>query len=210
MDIDASALQPRDAYALLTSLVVPRPIAWVSTVDDDGHVNLAPFSFFNGLGSDPPMVTLGLVTRRDGSDKDTLRLVQKTGFCCVHLVEEHDLERMNLTSAELPPDESEATHFDIATVPCARIPGVRIASSRAALECRLVDVHRYGRKQRVALVVLEVVAFHLDDAIVVDAAATPPRVDGAQVRPVARLGGDAYALLGERVQRGRPDVVTRR
>jgi flavin reductase (DIM6/NTAB) family NADH-FMN oxidoreductase RutF len=204
MDIDAATLASRDAYALLTSLVVPRPIAWVTTLHD-GHVNVAPFSFWNGLGSDPPMVTLAVVARRDGSDKDTLRLLQQTGVCCVHLVEEPDLDRMNQTSAELPPDESEAVRFGIATVPCTRIAGVRIASARAAMECRLVDVHRYGRRQKVALVVLEVVGFFIDDALLVPGT-TPVRVDGARVHPVARLGGDSYAFVGERPVRGRPPV----
>jgi flavin reductase (DIM6/NTAB) family NADH-FMN oxidoreductase RutF len=202
MDIDASSLSPRDAYALLTSLVVPRPIAWVTTRDDDGHVNLAPFSFFNGLGSDPPMITIGFASRRDGGDKDTLRLLQKTRCCCVNLVEEADAERMNATSAELPAAVSEVTRFGIDVAPCSRIAGVRVASARASLECTLVDVHRYGRKQKVALAVLEIVAFHVDDALL----DLRGGVASEHVQPVARLGGPNYALLGRRFVLERPVV----
>jgi flavin reductase (DIM6/NTAB) family NADH-FMN oxidoreductase RutF len=200
MHFDASTLAPRDAYALLTSIVVPRPIAWVTTRDVDGHVNLAPFSFFNGLGSDPPMVTIGFAARRDGTDKDTLRLLEKTKQCCVNLVEEADVERMNATSAELPADVSEAVRFGVDVVPCAKIDGVRVASARAALECRLVDIHRYGRKQKVALVVLEVVAFHVDDALLDER----KQLVQDRLHPAARLGGPHYAHLGARVTLERP------
>jgi flavin reductase (DIM6/NTAB) family NADH-FMN oxidoreductase RutF len=204
MDIDAASLAPRDAYALLTSLVVPRPIAWITTADGD-HINVAPFSFFNALGSDPPMLTVSFAARRDGSDKDTLRLLRKTGHCCVHVVEEGALDAMNLTSAELPADESEAVRFGLATLPCARIPGVRLAAARAGMECRLVDVHRYGRNQAVGLAVLEVVAFFVADALCV-AGAAPVRVDGEQLRPVARMGGNGYAFVGARPTRERPQL----
>jgi flavin reductase (DIM6/NTAB) family NADH-FMN oxidoreductase RutF len=204
MHFDADSLAPRDAYALLTSLVVPRPIAWVTTRDVDGHVNLAPFSFFNGLGSDPPMITIGFAARRDGDDKDTLRLLQKTRVCCVNLVEEADLARMNATSAELPATVSEVERFGIDVVVCSRIDGVRVRSARAALECSLVEVHRYGRKQKVALAVLEVVGFHVDDALL-DARS---QVVSERVHPVARLGGPNYALLGTRVALDRPSPDT--
>lgn len=202
MHCDAASLAPRDAYALLTSIIVPRPIAWVTTRDVDGHVNLAPFSFFNGLGSDPPMLTIGFASRRDGGDKDTLRLLEKTRACCVNLVEEPDLARMNATSAELPASVSEVKRFGIDVVPCTRIDGVRVASARAALECVLVDVHRYGRKQKVALAVLEVVAFHVDDALLGAAG----QIDPDRLHPVARLGGPNYALLGARIALERPAV----
>jgi flavin reductase (DIM6/NTAB) family NADH-FMN oxidoreductase RutF len=200
MHMLSSALSPREAYAWLTSLVVPRPIAWISTRDDDGHVNLAPFSYFNALGSDPPMVTVSFAARRDGRDKDTLRLLKKTGQCCINIVEEADLDRMNATSAELPDDESEAERFGIAVVPCQSIAGVRIASARAALECTLVDVHRYGRAQVASLAVLEVAALFVDDALVDE----QRRPRSSLLQPVGRLAGSTYAMLGERIERERP------
>lgn len=205
MELSASSLRSRDCYALLTSVIVPRPIAWVSTVDDEGRANLAPFSYFSGLGSDPPMITLAVAQRRDGSDKDTVRLARRTGALCVNLVEEHDAERMNATSAELPPGDSEIERFGIATVPCAAIPGVRVASARAALECRLVDVLRYGRRVAVNLVVAEVVHFFVHDELAEPAApGAPPSARAEAIRPLARLGDRWYARLGQRVPMPRP------
>ena len=189
-------VHPRDAYALLTSLVVPRPIAWVSTKDFAGRTNLAPFSYFNGLCSDPPLVTIGIANRRDGTFKDTVRIAEETGVLCINLVEEHDAARMNASSAEMPPHTSEIDALGIETEPCTVIDGVRVKSSRAALECKLVDRHEYGRKIKVNLCVCEVVAFHVDDSI----------VDGRPqgLKPVARLGGHWYAKLGELFELERP------
>lgn len=189
----ARDLHPRDAYALLTNLIVPRAIAWVSTMDAAGHTNLAPFSYFTGLGSDPPMVTLAIGDRKDGP-KDTLRIARATGVLCVNLVEEHDAVRMNASSRELPADVSEIDALGIDTLPCVEINGVRVASARAAMECKLLDVHTYGDKLKFNLVVCEVVCFHHDEAIATD----------EDIRPVARLGGPRYARLGERFSLERP------
>jgi flavin reductase (DIM6/NTAB) family NADH-FMN oxidoreductase RutF len=197
----ASSLRPREVYDLMTSLIVPRPIAWVSTVAASGHVNLAPFSYFAGLGSDPPMVTLAIADRRDGTPKDTVRIAKETGVLCINLVEEHDAERMNATSAELGPDESEIDAVGIETVPCATISGVRVASSRAALECRLVDIHPYGRKVRVNLLVCEVESFFVDEALFEPGTT---HASPSALKPVSRLGQSFYARLGERFALARP------
>lgn len=189
----ARDLHPRDAYALLTSLIVPRPIAWVSTMDAQGRTNLAPFSYFTGLGSDPPMLTLGIGDKKEGP-KDTLRIARETGVLCVNLVEEHDAERMNASSREYPPHTSELEALGIDTVPCTAIGGVRVASSRAAFECKVLDVHSYGAKVKVNLVVCEVLCFHHAAEIHSD----------DDVRPIARLGGPRYAKLGERFSLERP------
>jgi flavin reductase (DIM6/NTAB) family NADH-FMN oxidoreductase RutF len=205
MELPSSSLRPRDCYALLTSLIVPRPIAWVSTQDAGGRTNLAPFSYFTGLGSDPPMITLGISQRRDGSDKDTVRIARETGVLCVNLVEEHDAERMNQSAAELPAGESEIDAQGIATLPCTAIAGVRVASARAALECRLVEVHRYGRKVAVNLLVAEVLHFHLDDGLLSEPTpGAPPAASPELIRPLARLGDRFYARLGERLRMERP------
>ena len=199
MEIDAARLSIRDAYALLTGIVVPRPIAWISTQDEKGHVNLAPFSYFNAVGSDPPMISVSIAARGDGSDKDTLRLIRQTGCFCVNLAEEGDAVAVNNSSAELPPEESEALKFGIPTMPCAKIAGVRIASSRAALECRFIEAHGYGRKRKVSLVVAEVVHIFVDDALLVGDV-----VDPTLMQPIARLGGENYAALGRRFSLARP------
>lgn len=194
--LPSSSLRPREIYDLLTSLVVPRPIAWVSTMDKSGRTNLAPFSYFTGLGSDPPMVTIGIADRKGGVSKDTVRNAKETGVLCINLVEEHDLARMNASSGDYAPEVSEIDALGIETEPCVSIAGVRVKSSRAALECKLVDVHSYGAKVRVNLVVCEVVAFSLDEAI----------KDSNDVKPLARLHGAWYARLGERTHLERPKL----
>lgn len=203
MELAATSLRPRDCYALLTSLIVPRPIAWVSTMDGDGRTNLAPFSYFSGLSSDPPMLTLAIAQRRDGSDKDTVRIARATGVLCVNLVEEHDAERMNASSVELPPGHSEIERLGIATAPCASIRGVRVASARAALECRVVDVLRYGRRTAVNLLVVEVVHAFVHDELLEPGQASPT-ASPDRIRPLARLGDRWYARLGERISLPRP------
>ena len=199
MYADAAALDVRAAYAFLTTTIVPRPIAWISTTDGHGHINLAPFSYFQALCSDPPLLTVSIATPRGGGQKDTLRLMNETGFFAVHLVEEHDLARMNETAIELPPDESEAAYANIDTTPWPGLPLVRITSSRVAFACKLVDQHHYGRSQPVTLVVGEIIATWTDPAILQDGV-----VVGERLRPVARMGGPNYAFLGERPSLQRP------
>lgn len=200
MELDAATLSTKDAYAWLTTVVVPRPIGWLATMDG-AHVNLAPFSYFNALCSDPPMVTVAIADGRGGAPKDTLRLLRNNGVFVANLVEAHDLARMNQTSAELPADESEAVRFAIETVPFAG--AVRVASARVALGCRVVEEHRYGRQKQVTLVVAEVTRIWAHDDVVVvrDGVVS---VDGAKLSPVARLDGANYALGGHRVALPRP------
>jgi flavin reductase (DIM6/NTAB) family NADH-FMN oxidoreductase RutF len=207
MEAAASSLRASECYALLTSIVVPRPIAWVSTRDPSGHTNLAPFSYFTGLGSDPPMITIGISNKRDGSLKDTLRIAKQTGVFCINLVEEHDAQRMNASSGEYAPDVSEIDTLQIDTEPCVAIDSVRVKSARAHLECKLVDVHPYGRKVRVNLVVGEIVHFHVaDELLEASVARASAPASASLVKPLARLGDRFYAKLGERVEMLRPKL----
>lgn len=202
----------RDVYALMTALVVPRPIAWIATRDpnlgaangaggvDATSVNLAPFSYFNAVCSDPALVSVSIAHKRDGILKDTLRLIRETKVFCINLVEEHDLTAMHLTSAELPPGESEAVANAIPLLPCVAIDSARVGSARAAFECRLVEEHIYGNGVPVSLVIGEVLHLYVADELLDEHGA----VDGGKVRPVARLGGSNYGLLGERRSIPRP------
>lgn len=201
MELPAPCVPPRDAYALLTSIIVPRPIAWVSTTDGAGHHNLAPFSFFSGLGSDPPTVTLAISAHRLGGDKDSLRLMKQTRSFCISLVEEADAVAMNATSAELDPEISEFDVVGVAQAPCVAIPCVRVAHARAAMECRLVDVHRYGNKTAVNLVVGEVVHFFVADSLW---DAGNRCASGTAIAPLGRLGQTFYAGLKDRLSLARP------
>lgn len=202
-EIDLAKLRRSEAYALMTSFIVPRAIAFVSTQDPRGHVNLAPFSYFTGLGSDPPMLMLGISNRRDGSEKDTLRIARESGVFCVNLVEESLAQKMMQASGEYPPDVSELDITGLDAEPCRVIACVRLTASRASVECRLVDVHSYGRKAKTNIVVAEVLHASFADEILCDDGFT---IDPTLIDPVARLGGSHYAKLGERFEMQRPRV----
>lgn len=205
MEVELAELRRRDAYALMTSFIVPRAIGFVSTQDESGHTNVAPFSYFTGLGSDPPMCMFGIANRKDGSEKDTLRIARETGVLCVNLVEAELTERMVQASGDYPPDVSEFTRTGLTPVPCSAIDCVRVAESRASVECRLVDVHTYGREAKTNVVVVEALLAHIADELL-DEDAPAPRIDPHKITPVARLGGSHYALLGTRLEHARPKV----
>jgi flavin reductase (DIM6/NTAB) family NADH-FMN oxidoreductase RutF len=201
MEVDMSSLRTRDVYAWLTSVIVPRPIAWVSTLNGEGQPNLAPYSYFSGLASSPPLVTLGIANLRDGSPKDTLRNAQESGVLCINVVEESLVEQMNQTSGAYPPEVNEFQETGLTSLACTKIDCVRVKGSRVSMECRLVDVHPYGNGPGVNLVVAEVVFLHVDDEVLEEGMVADDRL-----RPVARLGGTAYASVGKTFHLPRPKV----
>jgi flavin reductase (DIM6/NTAB) family NADH-FMN oxidoreductase RutF len=200
--IDTSAIDGRERYQLLTSLVVPRPIGWLST-RGHGVANLAPFSYFAALSATPMLVGVSIGSRR-GEDKDSIRNIRETGGFCVNVVTEHFLEPMNASSGDHPSDVDE---FRIAGLPAAEAETVDapyVASCPAVLECRLFREVELGEAPAV-LIIGEVLAIRLAGELV------PPgggyHVDPAVLRPVARLGGEWYAKLGELVRLPRPGLT---
>ncbi len=192
MDLTLSDLSPRDTYKLLSALVVPRPIAWVTTLHADGSVNAAPYSFFNLMGSRPPVVAIG----PDGLEKDTPRHVRQRGAFVVNVVSEAVAPAMHATSAPLPPGVSEAEAGGLAT---AAIPGwdvPRIADAPAALACREHTALRIG-ETHVVLGVVE--RLYVRDDLV-DAGRW--RIDQDALRPVGRLGGGLYARTRDHLDLG--------
>ncbi|MES2709477.1 MAG: flavin reductase family protein [Verrucomicrobiota bacterium] len=150
------------AYRLLSSLVVPRPIAWITSMNEDGLVNAAPFSFFNLMGDDPPIVALGIGPTEASADglKDTARNIRRGGEFVIHVVPESMLETMNLTSADFPPGESETTAADIRLIPSTAVKVPRMAEALAAMECRLEQVVEIGNTH---VTLGRVLHLHLDD-----------------------------------------------
>jgi flavin reductase (DIM6/NTAB) family NADH-FMN oxidoreductase RutF len=198
--IDTGGLSGRERYQLLTSLVVPRPIGWVST-RYEGVANLAPFSYFAALAATPMLVGLSIGMRR-GAPKDTLHNIRQSGCFCVNVVTDAHLEVMNRTSAELAP---EADEFAVAGVPLAeatRIPAPCVGDAPAVFECRLFREIDLGAAPN-TLVIGEVVAVRLRP----DLPLLPGTllVDPEALRPVGRLGGEWYTRLGEVVGLPRPD-----
>ena len=137
------------AYPVLAGLVVPRPIAWVTTLNEDGSVNAAPFSFFNVFGDDPPLVIFAPGDRDDGSPKDTARNCERTGEFVVNLVDASLAEAMNRTSATVPYGVSETERENLETAASSSIAPPRIAAAPAALECKLHSIQRIGTNRLV-------------------------------------------------------------
>ena len=136
MEFDVEGKHAERAYALLASLVTPRPIAWVSTLSPDGVVNIAPFSFFNLLGANPPILGFCPGDRADGTPKDTARNIRLTHEFVVNLVDESTAEAMNRTAASLPYGVSELQSAGLTTLPSSTVKPPRIAESPASLECK--------------------------------------------------------------------------
>lgn len=135
MELDLENEHRERAYPILVSLVTPRPIAWVTTLSAEGKINAAPFSFFNVLGANPPIVGICPGDRPDGGPKDTARNIRETHEFVVNLVDEGVAEAMNLTAASLPHGVSEIEHADLSTLPSSVVAPPRIAESPASLEC---------------------------------------------------------------------------
>lgn len=176
------------SYRFLTSAVAPRPIAWVTTRSPAGLVNAAPFSWFNTVCPDPPMVMLSIGTRPDGTPKDTLRNLRDTGEFVVNLVPAALARAMVQSSAEYPPDVSEVQALGLATAPSRRVAPPRLAGSPVHLECRLHSLTPLGRRDDHTLVLGEVVHVAADDGVL-DANGN---VDPAKVTLVGRMGGPNY------------------
>ncbi len=185
-------------YHFLISTVVPRPIAFVSTVSPSGRRNLSPFSFFNAISGDPPLVGISILDRRD-DPKDTLRNIRDTGEFTVSLVDEPLLAPMVETSGDWPADADEFEVAGLAAAPSERVRPPRVAASPVALECRL---HREVELGSAAFVVGEVLLAHVADEVL-----TEGRVDAGKLRAVGRLGGDGYCVVKDVIHRARPKVA---
>lgn len=201
MLIDVATADVVEVYRALTHIVTPRPIAWVTTVDREGAVNLAPFSFFNAFGANPPIVVFSPTRRRDSTIKDTLRNVEATGEFVLNAAVESLAAQVNLTSAEIPAGESEADLAGLALLPSLKVRPPRVAESPAHMECRVLQILPFGQGPISAnLVIGEVLAFHIADEVLDDAGQADPR----KLRTIARLGGDEYCRSTDLFRMARP------
>lgn len=183
-----------NAYRLLTSIVVPRPIAWISTLSADGVGNLAPHSFFGVASATPPMVTFTSV-----GDKDTVRNVRETGEFVICTSTESMMDAINATSAPFGADVDEASAVKVEMAPSTVVSPARVSGSPASLECVLHEVHGIGDS---FLVIGRVVLFSVDDEVMIDG-----EPDYDLMRPVARLGGEVWGLPSPTVTMPRPMSV---
>lgn len=200
--LDPSELEPVDGYKLLIGLVVPRPIAWVGTRDEDGRPNLAPYSFFNGVAATPPHVMFSTVGSGASAGKDTLRNVRATGEFSVSLVTEEVAEPMNVTSGNYPPDVNEFEVAGVTPVAGVVIGAPLVAEAKAGFECRMVDIVHVGEMPMPGNIVIgEVVRFHILGSLL-----DGTRIDQAALRAVGRLGGPQYTRTREIFSMERPKV----
>lgn len=189
MHVDISKVSVVEAYQLMVSLVTPRPIAWVTTLSPSGVVNLAPFSFFNTFGANPPIVVFSPTLRRDGSKKDTLLNLESLGEFVIHAATEKHAEQINLSGKTIPTEESEVELVGMQTIPSQLIRPPRLAESPFALECKVREMLPMGNGPIAAnLVIGEVVMMHIDDSVL-DGAGIP---DPTKLKSIARLGGEYW------------------
>ena len=189
MNIPADSLKNAERYALLTSAVVPRPIAWVTSEDEAGVLNAAPFSYFNVFGATPPILGVGVGKRREGEDKDTLANIKAKGEFVVHIVDETLAETMVETSIPFPPGEGEVGALDLETSPSEVVKVPRLEDAPVAMECRTHQLIELGAS---TLVLGEVVSFYVREGLLEDG-----KIDPRKLRAIGRLGGSFYTRTRE-------------
>ena len=194
MEFDPAKIDNTLVYRLLTSIIIPRPIAWVSSISENGINNLAPFSYFNMVGDDPPHVMFS--TRRDNnSNKDTLNNVLATHQFVVNMVTKDLAEPMNASSATVAAEVDEFELVGVTPIPSEKVKPMRVAESPIQLECELV--HHYfleDHQQGGACVLIgRVVMIHITDQLLLDESRLNPEL----YKPIARLGGSNYCEQGE-------------
>jgi flavin reductase (DIM6/NTAB) family NADH-FMN oxidoreductase RutF len=199
MRIDPQDLPVRAAYSLFISTIVPRPIAWVSTLSPDGRPNLAPFSFFMGVTSDPPTLALA-IGRRRGEPKDTARNIETGREFVVNVVTADLARAMVLTSGEFAPEVNEFAEVGLTPLPSERVKPPRVRESPIHMECHLERMITIGRSGT-TLAIGEVVLFHIADELW-----TGKDVDVARLQPLARLGGALYAPIAATLEIPRPEL----
>jgi flavin reductase (DIM6/NTAB) family NADH-FMN oxidoreductase RutF len=208
MEIDPQSMPPPAVYKLLIGCIVPRPIAWVSTVGADGVNNLAPFSFFMGVCNDPPMLAFSVGPRAGGSEagaagqKDTVRNLEATGDFVVNVVDDALAEQMNRTSGEYPPDLDEFVLAGLTAAPSAAVRAPRVREAPISMECRVAQILRVGRGPH-SLVLGEILHFYIRDDLYDRGTG---RVAMQRLKPVGRLAGELYTHVRDLFEMKRPDA----
>jgi len=194
MDYAASELTPRERYKVLTSFILPRPIAWVTTLGPTGVVNAAPFSFFNAFCEDPPLCMFAANRKPDGEDKDTFLNIQRTGEFVVNIADEPLARAMHESSGDFPPEIGEPDFLGLKLAPSTTIAVPRLADTPWAMECKLwklIDVND-DRK----LIMGEGLHFHIRDELWDD---ETMRVHMDRYHPIGRMFADRYCRTDDRV-----------
>jgi len=199
--VDPASLSRSESYRLMIGCVVPRPIGWISTVSGAGVTNAAPFSYFGGVSSDPPTISVS-VGRRNGVQKDTWLNIEQTGEFVVNVVTEALGAAMARTSGDFPSGVSEFKEAGLTAVPSLRVRPPRIGESPVQMECRAVKIIEVGRGPD-GLILGEIVQFHMSESVLTDGA-----VDPSKLHALGRLGGSLYCKTTDLIVHERPRIST--
>ena len=203
MHIDLSSLNSSRVYHLMTQTIIPRPIAWVLSINEDKSHNLAPFSYFNAVCSDPPLMMLSMGKKPDGSSKDTVTNLQVGAECIVHIAHAAQAEVVTQTAASIAYGDSEVTASNIALTDHQDWPLPRIKDCPIAYHCKVHSTQEIGNTPQ-QIVFVEALSLYVDDRVV-DEKNGRMTIDALAVNPLARLGAAQYADLGEVFSKVRPD-----
>ncbi|MBX3456715.1 flavin reductase family protein [Ferrovibrio sp.] len=190
MIISPEPMSAPDIYKLMTGIVVPRPIAWITTLSADGVLNLAPFSCFTFVSSKPPMVgfNCGL---RNGQRKDTSINIEATGDFVVNIGDDSMIEQVHRSALDFPPDISEVAELGLDSLPSQRVKTPRLSHAPISMECRFSQKIEFG-ETGAEFIVGEVLLFHIRDGL-----CNNNKIDTATLRPICRIGGPNYATLSD-------------
>jgi len=202
--IDFDQRTPRERYIQTIQTLIPRPIAWVLSENENGSFNLAPFSFFTAVCADPALVMLSLGHKPDGNLKDTRTNLESRGHCVIHIPDRSMLEAMNASSATLDAGESEVDKLGLKLTDFDNFRLPRLADAKVAYGCSLYRIEEIGAGPQ-SLIFAEIQRLYIDDAILEPRDDDRIKVDTMKLDPVARLGANEYAFLHEVTHLRRPD-----
>ena len=203
MLLELENMEKSDVYSALTQVIVPRPVAWVLSEDNEGALNLAPFSYFSAVSSDPPLIMLSIGSKPDGSPKDTYANIMDTQKFVIHIAGSDMATKVTQSSKTLPRGESEIGFCDLETTFEEGFSLPRVVGPKIALSCSLYQQQDIGNAPQ-HLVFGQIEKIWLDDAVVEKDQQGRTVVNAAAVEPLSRLGGSDYQLFGEVLTVPRP------
>lgn len=204
MIFETSDLDANEIYRLLVGGISPRPIAWISTLSADGIANIAPYSFFNVASCNPPILWYSQVNPRNGQDKDTIRNLIATKECVVHIANTALLEKMNLSCALLPPEQSEFDFAQIESEPSHAVAALAVKHAPVRYECLLREIIQLSTLPLGGTVaLLDVKSIYVDDRLW-----DGQMIDQQQLQSVGKMGGDFYSLSTDLLKLARPTLTT--